>query len=152
MNYVIMHHTRGRHGDVEPSGDDLPSGRVPGRGPEPSRSRVDDDGGDGTFRGCLIGCLGFSDEEVFMGKGLTLGEACGPHTTSSHARGGTHAARGCGGSTAPLRLSFSLRVRDGKILTEVFVPCNYEDISYETFLKRKTAENRKLALGILLIG
>ena len=51
-------------GDVEPSGDDLPSGRVPGRAPEPSRSRVDDDGGDGTFRGFLIGCLGFSDEEA----------------------------------------------------------------------------------------
>ena len=41
----------GGHGDVEPSGDDLPSDRVPGRAPEPSRSRVDDDGSDGTIRG-----------------------------------------------------------------------------------------------------
>ena len=87
-----------------------------------------------------------------MGKDLTLGEPCGPHTASRHAGGGTHAARWCGGSTAPLRLSFGFRVRDGKILTRVFVPCNSENISCVTFLKRKTTENRKLALDILLIG
>ena len=52
------------HGDVEPSGDDLLSGRLPGRAPEPSQSRVDDDSGDGTFRGFLIGYLRFSDEEA----------------------------------------------------------------------------------------
>ena len=38
------------------------SGRVPGRALEPSRSRVDDDGGCGTFRGILIVCLGFPEE------------------------------------------------------------------------------------------
>ena len=37
-----------------------PSGRVPGRASEPSRTRVVDDGGGGTFRGILLGCLGFS--------------------------------------------------------------------------------------------
>ena len=63
------------------------SGRVPGRAPEPSRSRVDDDGGDGTFRGIMIGYLGFSDEGVYMGEDLTPGEPCGPHTTSSRAGG-----------------------------------------------------------------
>ena len=51
---------------------------MPGRAPEPSRSRVDDDGGDGTFHGCLIGYLGFSDEEVFMGEGLTSGSPVRP--------------------------------------------------------------------------
>ena len=61
---LLTHHTGGRHGDVEPSGDDLPSGRVLGRAPEPSRSRVDDDGSDGTFRGFLIGYLGFSVNEA----------------------------------------------------------------------------------------
>ena len=96
-----MHHTGGRYGDVEPFGDDLPSDSVPGRAPEPSWSMVDDDGGDGTFRGFLIGYLRFSVEEVFMGEGVTLGEACGPHTTSSRAGGGTRAARWCWGSTAP---------------------------------------------------
>ena len=125
---------------------------MPGRAPEPSRSRVDDDSGDITFREIMIGYLGFSDEGVYMDGRLTPGEPCGPHTTSRRAGGGARAARWCGGSTAPLHLYFGLRVHDGKILTGVFVPCNSENISCVTFLKRKTAENRKLALGILLIG
>ena len=61
---LLTHHSRGRHGDVEPSGDDLLSCRVPRRAPEPSQSRVDDDGSDITFRGFLIGYLGFLDEEA----------------------------------------------------------------------------------------
>ena len=84
---LLTHHSGGRHGDVEPSGDDLLSGRVPGRGPEPSRSRVDDDGGDGTFRGIMIGYLGFSIEEVYIGERATSGGACGPHTMCWRARG-----------------------------------------------------------------
>ena len=36
------------------------SGRVPGRASEPSRTRVDDDGGVGAFRGIVLGYLGFS--------------------------------------------------------------------------------------------
>jgi hypothetical protein len=36
------------------------SGRVPGTASEPSRTRVDDDGGYGTFRGWRFGPLGFS--------------------------------------------------------------------------------------------
>ena len=48
---------------------------MPGRAQKPSRSRVDDDGGDGTFRGIVIGYLGFSPEEVFMGEGATSVEA-----------------------------------------------------------------------------
>ena len=95
---------------------------MPGRAPEPSRSRVDDDGGDGTFCGIMTRYLGFLDEGVYMGEGLTLGEPCGPHTTSRRAGGGTHAARWCGGSTAPLHLSFGVRVRDGKIVTGFFIP------------------------------
>ena len=66
------------HGDVEPSGDDLLSGRVPRRTPEPSRSRIDDDGDDRTFHGIMIGCLGFSDEGVYMGGRLTPGSPVGP--------------------------------------------------------------------------
>ena len=51
---------------------------MPGRAPEPSQSRVDDDGGDGTFRGIMIGYLGFSVEEVYMGEGVTPGSHVGP--------------------------------------------------------------------------
>ena len=36
------------------------SGRVSGRVSEPSQTRVDDDGGVGTFRGIVLGYLGFS--------------------------------------------------------------------------------------------
>ena len=96
-----MRHSGGRHGDVEPSGDDLPSGRVTGRALEPFRSRVDDDSGDGTFRGFLIGYLGFSVEEVFMGERATSGEPYGPHTMSLRGRG-TRAATWCGSLVAPL--------------------------------------------------
>ena len=40
------------------------SGRVPGRASEPSRTRVDDDGGVSAFHGIVLGYLGFSlDEE-----------------------------------------------------------------------------------------
>ena len=52
-----------------------------GRALDPSRSRVDDDGRDGTFRGNMIRYLGSSPEEVYMGEGATSVEACGPHTT-----------------------------------------------------------------------
>ena len=82
---LLMHHTGGRHVDVEPSGDDLLSGRVPGRAPEPSRSRVDDDGDAGTFCRIMIRYLGFSGEGVYMGGGLTPGASYGPHTTCSRA-------------------------------------------------------------------
>ena len=74
---------------------------MPRRTPEPSRSRVDDDGGDGTFCGIIIGYLGFLEEGVYMGEGVTPGEACGPHTTSRRARGGTRAARWCGAPRPP---------------------------------------------------
>ena len=36
------------------------SGRVPGRASEPSRTKVDDDGGVGAFCGIVLGYLGFS--------------------------------------------------------------------------------------------
>ena len=87
-----------------------------------------------------------------MGKGLTPGDPCGAHTTYSRAEGWTRATRWCGGSTAPLLLSFGLRLRDSNIWTGVFVPCNSENIYRATFLKRKIEENWKLALDILLIG
>jgi hypothetical protein len=38
----------------------FPSGRVPGSASEPSRTRVDDGGGVGDFRGIVLGFFGFS--------------------------------------------------------------------------------------------
>ena len=61
---------------------------MPGRALEPSRSRVDDDGREGTFRGNMIRYLGFSPEEVFMGEGATSGEVCGPQHNVAACRGG----------------------------------------------------------------
>ena len=96
-----MDHTGGRHGDVEPSGDDLPSGRVPGRAPEPSRSRVNDDDGDGNFRGILFGYLGFSIEELYMGEGLTRGRPVGPTPPPRAPGGGAAPPGGVGASWLP---------------------------------------------------
>ena len=65
------------------------------------RSRVDDDGSDGTFRGFLIVYLGFSVEEVFMGKGATSGEPCGPHTMSPRGQRRGAPPRGVGALWLP---------------------------------------------------
>ena len=62
------------------------------------------------------------------------------------------AARWCGRPLAPLRLVFWLRVPLGEKLTLAFVPSNSENIHFLTFLEPKTAENRQLALWLLLIG
>ena len=54
------------------------SGRVPGRASEPSRTRVGDDGRDGTFHGIVLGCLGFSRYGEYMGEEAESAEARGP--------------------------------------------------------------------------
>ena len=76
----------------------------------------------------------------------------GPHTMSRRGQRWGCATRWCGCLVAPLLLPFGLRVRVRKIRGWVFVQSNSENTSYVTFLKRKAAENMKLALGILLIG
>ena len=50
------------------------SGMVPGRASEPSRTRVDDGGGYGTFRGCRLGYLGFSQGNQYIGgRAMSVG-------------------------------------------------------------------------------
>ena len=56
------------------------SGRVPGRASEFSRTRVDDGGGDGTFRGWRFRYLGFSREREFIGERTRSVGAWGAHT------------------------------------------------------------------------
>ena len=41
----------------------FPSGRVPGSASEPSRTRIDDGGGVGDFRGIVLGYLGYTRVE-----------------------------------------------------------------------------------------
>ena len=54
-----MHLSGGRHGDVEHSGDDLLLWTGAGKS-----FRVDDGGGDGTFRGIMLGYVGFSGGDI----------------------------------------------------------------------------------------
>ena len=61
-------------------------------------------------------------------------------------------ARWCGRALAPLRLVFWLQVSLGEKLTLAFVPSKSENIHFLTFLEPKIAENRQLALWLLLIG
>ena len=72
------------------------SGRVPGRASEPSRARVDDGGGSGTFRGWKLGCLGFFRERQFIGEGAMSVEARGLLTTWRRGRGARRAGLWCG--------------------------------------------------------
>ena len=88
---LLTHHSGGMHGDVEPPvwisllagcREELGGGLWwwP-------RSRVDDDGPDGTFRGNMIRYLWFSADKVYMGEGATSVKAFGPHTTWRCAEG-----------------------------------------------------------------
>ena len=87
-----------------------------------------------------------------IGRSTLVRAGRGPPTTSRRGQRWGRATRWCGCLVAPLLLPFGLRVLAGKIGGWVFVPCNFENVSCVGFLKQKTAENRKLALGILLIG
>ena len=79
-------------------------------------------------------------------------EARGSLPTWRRARGPTRAMGWGRRLGAPLRLSFGLRERVGKIGIWDFVSSDSEDISRTAFLKPKTAENRNWDCGILLIG
>ena len=95
------------------------SDRVPGRASEPSRTRVDDGGGDGTFRGIMIGCLGLSGRRHYVGERAAHGAIRGAHTPPRHARHGGHALVVFGSLGLLLRAPFRLRLRVGENLTSV---------------------------------
>ena len=145
MDELLTHHSGGWHGDLEPSDDDLPFGRVSRRAPEPSRSRVDDNSGDGIFHGIMIGYLGFSCEEVYMGEGATSVEARGPHTMWRRAKGGTRAATRCGRLGALLQLFFGLCgcIRENRSVAFRFV--QFREYFLNNFFETKNS--RKHATG-----
>jgi hypothetical protein len=118
------------------------SGRVPGRASEPSRTRVDDGGGYGTFRGWRLGYLGFSRGRQYIGERARSVGAQGAHTMWPRGQGRGHTTTWCGCLPGPLRVSFGLRVRDSKIGTSGFVLSNSENISRTTFLKYKNGPSR----------
>ena len=129
-----------------------PSGRVPGRDSEPSRTRVVDDGGVRTFRGFLLGSPGFFRYGEYMGEEA---ESTEPWWAQTHPRRGPRSGRACGVSghpPAPLLPLFWLRLRYGEIRSWVFVPCNSENICCTTFLKYKNSRKQELALRHWLIG
>ena len=130
------------HGDVEPFGDELAFGRVSGRAPEPSRSRLDDDSSDKTFCGIMIGYLGFSFEEVYMGEGATSVEARGPHTTWRRTGGGTHTATWCGGLVVLLRLFFGLRGCIGKNRSVAFCFVQFREYFLNNFSETKNSRKQ----------
>ena len=76
----------------------------------------------------------------------------GPHTMSSRVGRWGRATTWCGSLGAPLRLPFGLRIRVRKRGTWIFVLCNSENISYVTFLKRKTHYYRNHYLWRTFLG
>ena len=126
------------------------SGRVPGRASEPSRTRVDDGGGYGTFRGWRLGYLGFSGRRHYIGERAASGGTRGGHATPRRGRRWGRAGpwRGC--LLGRLRLSFGLRVRVGKIEGSVQVSSNSENIFRLAFLEYKNSRKQELALWHLV--
>lgn len=86
-----------------------PSGRVPGRAPEPSRDGFFVDGGCGTtFRGFSRGCLGFSRNEEYMDEEAESGAARAGHTRARRGQRGARTWARCGHPVAHLRFIFWL--------------------------------------------
>jgi hypothetical protein len=103
------------------------SGRLPGRASGPSQSRVDDGGGSRCVSGKLIGCLGFSRREEYIGGRAASGGGPGGVTTRGRGPGAGHATLWCGWPMAPLRLLFGLLEASVKIGGSAFVSSNSEN-------------------------
>ena len=92
---------------------------------------------------------------VFLGKGINRrkgnvgGRLGGPHLVVARPRG-TRAALWCGQPPGPLRVSFGLCVRVGKIGGSVQVSSNSENISILAFLEYKNSRKQELALWHLV--
>ena len=116
------------------------------------RTRFCDDGRDGTFRGFLLGSLGFSHGGEYMGEEA---ESEAPWWAQTQGRRGPRAGRAwplSGHVAGSLLFPFWLRLRYGKIRHWDFVPCNSENICCTAFLKCKNSRKQELALRHWLIG
>jgi hypothetical protein len=90
----------------------------------------------------LIGCLGFSRREEFIGGRAASGGWLGGLTTRGRGPGLGHATLWCGWPVAPLHLLFSLLEASVKIGGLAFVSSNSENISCVTFLKHKNSRKQ----------
>ena len=123
------------------------SGRVTGRASEPSRTRVDDGSGYGTFRGWRLGSLGFSRGNQYIGgRAMSVG-ARGAHTLWRRVQ--VAHPPGVAASSAHF-VSTSDSVYVTKIGPSAFVSSNSENISRTTFLKYKNSRKQELALWHLV--
>jgi hypothetical protein len=111
------------------------SDRVPERASEASRTRVDGDGGYGTFHWWRLLPLGFSRGCEFIGGRARSVGARGAHTMGRHGWGVGHATTRCGCLAAHLRLPFGLCLRVSKIGTLAFVSSTSENISFSKNLE-----------------
>jgi len=136
--------------DGDGSGGNSPSRQGAGTEISVPRTRVDDGGGYGTFRGIWLGPLGFSREKQFIGERARSVGAQGAHSTWWRGQGWARATLWCGQPLAPLRLSFGLRGCFSKIGTSGFVSSNFENISRTTFMKYKNSRKQELALWHLV--
>jgi hypothetical protein len=110
------------------------SGRVPGRASEPSRTRVDDNGGYETFRWWRLRHLGFSWGCEFIGGRARSVDTRGAHTMGRRGQGVGRATTRCD------RLLARLRLRVSKIGTLAFVSSNSKNISFINNLKYKNCK------------
>jgi hypothetical protein len=104
---------------------------------QPSRSRVDDDGGVQYVSWKLIGCLGFPRRGEYIGGRAASGGGPGGHTTWWRGQGLGRATPWCAWPLVSLRRCFGLRLVSGKIRTLAFVSFNSENISCVAFLTHK---------------
>jgi hypothetical protein len=109
-------------------------------------------GGYGTVSGNLRRGLGFSIREAYMGEEAEPGEAEGGHTWARRGWALARAWGACGPALALLPPIFWLPEASGILRSSAFTSSDSENISYVTFLKPKTAENRNWHCGILSIG
>jgi hypothetical protein len=123
------------------------SGRVPGRAPGSSRSRVDDGGGSQYVSRKIDRGLGFSRRGEYIGGRAASGGGPDGLTPWWRGQGLGHATLGCGWPLAPLRLIFGLHDALGKIGGLAFVLSNSENISCVALLKHKNS--RKHGTGTM---
>jgi hypothetical protein len=94
------------------------------------------------FSGKLIGPLGFSHREEYIGGSAVSGGGLGGPTTWWRGQGLGRAALWCGWPLAPLHLCFGLCLISGEIGISAFVLSNSENISCVTFMKHKNSRKQ----------